>query len=102
MVEDYITPIAFIDGKSIAKVKDKNVKSKSYEASLRYIVDELNSFVFELEGSPGQFSLHPGKPERVRDVSAEDTGDDPAYVDAPDVLCVRHERARWGSTPCST
>ena len=58
------------------------MKSKSYEASLRYIVDELNSFVFELEGSPGQFSLHPGKPERVRDVSAEDTGDDPAYVDA--------------------
>ncbi len=59
MVEDYIMPIAFIDGKSIAKRKDKNVKSKSYEASLSRIVDELNSFVSEVQGPPGSLSLIP-------------------------------------------
>ena len=73
-------PIAFIDGKSIAKRKDKNVKSKSYEASLSRIVDELNSFVLEVQGPQGSLSLIPANPELVRDVSLEETGDDPAYV----------------------
>ena len=75
-------PLAFIDGKSIAKVKDKNVKAKSYEASLNRIVDELNSFVLEPVEATGKVSLIPGRPERVRDVSQELSGDDPVYVDA--------------------
>lgn len=82
MVEDYIMPLAFIDGKSIAKVKDKNVKAKSYEASLNRVVDELNSFVLESVEATGKVSLTPRTPERVRDVSQELSGGDPVYVDA--------------------